>query len=31
MSKMYHYKECGLDNVWLVNGYNVRRLSLIHI
>lgn len=19
---MYHYTECGLDNVWLVNGYN---------
>lgn len=25
MSKMYHYKECGLDNVWLVDGYHVRR------
>ena len=21
---MYHYTECGLDNVWLENGYNVR-------
>lgn len=19
---MYHYTECGLDNVWLANGYN---------
>lgn len=18
---MYHYKDCGLDNIWLVNGY----------
>ena len=18
---MYHYQECGLDNVWLVNGF----------
>lgn len=21
---MYHYTECGLDNVWLENGYTVR-------
>lgn len=21
---MYHYKECGLDNVWLENGFLVR-------
>lgn len=27
MRKMYHYKECGLDNVWLVNGYHVRRTA----
>lgn len=19
---LYHFTECGLDNVWLVNGYN---------
>lgn len=25
--KKYHYTECGLDNVWLVNGFNVRRTS----
>jgi DNA-binding transcriptional regulator YiaG len=23
----YHYKESGLDNVWLVNGFRVRRTS----
>ncbi|MBS0522250.1 MAG: transcriptional regulator [Proteobacteria bacterium] len=23
--KMLHYPECGLDNVYLVNGYRVRR------
>ncbi|MBW8892019.1 MAG: transcriptional regulator [Burkholderiales bacterium] len=22
---MYHYTECGLDNVWLENGYTVRQ------
>lgn len=22
---MYHYTECGLDNVWLENGYTKRR------
>ncbi len=22
---MYHYTECGLDNVWLENGYTERR------
>lgn len=22
---MYHYTECGLDNVWLENGYTVHR------
>lgn len=27
MKKMYHYKECGLDNVWLVNGYHVRHTA----
>ena len=21
MRKMYHYTECGLTNVWLVNGF----------
>lgn len=21
---MYHYKECGLDNVWLENGFKVK-------
>lgn len=21
---MYHYTECGLDNVWLANGYTVK-------
>jgi len=21
---MYHYTECGLDNVWLANGYRQR-------
>ena len=21
---MYHYTECGLDNVWLANGYRVK-------
>lgn len=21
MTNMYHYTECGLDNIWLVNGY----------
>jgi putative transcriptional regulator len=25
--KMYHYQECGLDNVWLVNGFQVRPTS----
>lgn len=22
---MYHYTECGLDNVWLENGYTIHR------
>lgn len=22
---MYHYTECGLDNVWLANGYTVHK------
>ena len=22
---MYHYTECGLDNVWLENGYKVHK------
>lgn len=22
---MYHYKACGLDNVWLENGYTVKK------
>lgn len=22
---MYHYTECGLDNVWLENGYTIRQ------
>lgn len=24
---MYHYKECGLDNVWLENGYIVKKTA----
>lgn len=24
---MYHYTECGLDNVWLANGYKVSRTA----
>lgn len=24
---MYHYRECGLDNVWLSNGYKVKETS----
>jgi DNA-binding transcriptional regulator YiaG len=24
---MYHYTESGLDNVWLVNGYTVRKTA----
>jgi DNA-binding transcriptional regulator YiaG len=24
---MYHYTECGLDNVWLENGYTVRKTA----
>ncbi|ALM84123.1 DNA-binding transcriptional regulator [Bordetella sp. N] len=24
---MYHYTECGLDNVWLVNGYHVEKID----
>ena len=24
MSKYFHYTACGLDNVWLVNGYKVK-------
>lgn len=24
---MYHYKECGLPNVWLENGYKVKQTS----
>ena len=22
---MYHYKECGLQNVWLENGYFIQK------
>jgi DNA-binding transcriptional regulator YiaG len=22
---MYHYKSCGLDNVWLANGYTINK------
>jgi len=22
---MYHYKECGLKNVWLVNGFEIKK------
>jgi DNA-binding transcriptional regulator YiaG len=25
MSKGYHYTECGLTNVWLANGYTIRK------
>lgn len=24
MSKNFHYTACGLDNVWLANGYKVK-------
>lgn len=24
---MYHYTECGLDNVWLVNGYSIEEID----
>ena len=24
---MYHYTECYLDNVWLVNGYRLKNTS----
>lgn len=24
---MYHYIECGLENVWLINGYTVREID----
>lgn len=24
---MYHYRECGLDNVWLSNGYKVKETN----
>lgn len=24
---MYHYTECGLDNVWLENGYTTRKTA----
>lgn len=24
MSKQYHYTACGLDNVWLANGYQIK-------
>lgn len=24
---MYHYKECGLDNVWLENGYVTKKTA----
>lgn len=24
---MYHYTECGLDNVWLVNGYHIEEID----
>ena len=23
MTDSYHYRECGLDNVWLLNGYEI--------
>ena len=24
---MYHYTDCCLDNVWLINGYNIKNTS----
>lgn len=24
---MYHYTQCGLDNVWLENGYKVKKTA----
>jgi DNA-binding transcriptional regulator YiaG len=24
---MYHYIECGLDNVWLVNGFHIEKID----
>ena len=24
---MYHYTDCCLDNVWLINGYNLKNTS----
>ena len=24
MNKYFHYTACGLDNVWLANGYEVK-------
>ncbi len=24
---MYHYQECGLNNIWLVNGYTVENIE----
>ena len=24
MSKYFHYTACGLDNVWLTNGYKIK-------
>ncbi len=24
---MYHYTECGLKNVWLTNGFNIREIN----
>jgi DNA-binding transcriptional regulator YiaG len=28
MKKQYHYTACGLDNVWLENGYTVKQTQL---
>ncbi|MEO1657514.1 MAG: transcriptional regulator [Pseudomonadota bacterium] len=27
MTDLHHYKACGLDNVWLVNGFEVRNTT----
>lgn len=26
-SKPYHYKECGLDNIYLVNGFSIEEMD----
>lgn len=31
MSKVYHYTECGLDNVYLLNGFSVSKDGILHI